>query len=63
MFKEIAPQVVQRFLSDDEDSLIYIIQATDDRFIVVHDDCYFISSGETFVGTKEEIEQQYNIKL
>lgn len=56
------------FMLDDQPETIYVIEGcgTSPRgkiYIVVHEDAYEMTTGETEVSTKEEIENKYNIKL
>ena len=56
------------FQLGDEPETIYVIEGcgTSSRgriYIVVHEDAYELTTGETEVSTKEEIEKKYNIKL
>jgi hypothetical protein len=58
---------IRSFYLDTE--IIHIIPTTnphgnnDDYFIVVNDDPYFITSGNTKILSKNKIEELYNIEL
>ncbi len=55
---------IKTYVVNSQDEVIYIIRGGGrDCYIVVYDDAYEISRGETFLGTKEQVETKFNIKL
>ncbi len=52
------------FTHADNQEVIHVIKTGfEDVYIVVHEDCHEITIGNTYVGSKEEIETKYKITL
>ncbi len=53
---------VMKFIHKDEPEVIYLIKTGfEDKYIVLHEDAHEMSIGNTFVGSKEEVENKYKI--
>lgn len=67
MKKEWTPmndKTIKRFIHNNEQEVIYIIQTGfQDTFIVVHEDAHEMSLGNTFTGSKIQVEAKYKISL
>jgi hypothetical protein len=55
--------VAKAYIASTEDEIMYIIKTSNDYYIAVFDDAYEISRGKTFIGTKEEFKQKFDIEL
>jgi len=67
MYKPIKNKMWAFQLGDEPESL-YVIEgcgtSSNGRlYIVVHEDAFGLTTGETEILTKEKIEQKYNLKL
>ncbi len=63
-WNEMSDLAVKRFISYEQDEVIYVINTGfQDKWMVVNEDAYEMSLGKTFIGTKIEVEQEFNIKL
>jgi len=55
---------VTGFAHKNQQEVIHVIKTGfEDTYIVVHEDCHEMEIGKTFVGSKKEVEYEYNIKL
>jgi len=55
---------ITRFISEDQQEILYIFQTGfDDKWMVVFEDAHEITLGTSFIGTKTEVEQKFNIRL
>lgn len=60
----MSDKAIKRFIADTEDEVMYVIQlGFQDTWKVVFDDAYEMRQEETLIGTKEEVEKKFNIKL
>ncbi len=54
----------QCFISDEGTEVLYIIKTGfEDKYITVWEDAYELVLGDTFIGTKEQVETKFSIKL
>lgn len=57
-------RLVKTFIHKNQPEMIYVIKTGfEDKWIVVHEDAHEITLGNTFIGTKEEVENKYEIEL
>lgn len=55
---------VKEFIHEDQQEVIHVIKTGfEDKYIVVHEDCHEMVIGNTYVGSKEEVENKYKIEL
>lgn len=62
-FKEIEYNKMRTFQFADEPELIHIFKIRDNEYMVVHEDGYDQNTGNVDFGSKEEVENRYEIKL
>jgi hypothetical protein len=63
-WNEISDISVKRFLSHYEDEVIYVINTGfQDKWMVINEDAHERTLGTAFIGTKIEVEQEFDIKL
>ena len=62
-YKPMSDLSIKRFISDETEIIHIIKTGFQDKYIVVFEDAFERSLGETIIGTKEEIEQKFNIEI
>jgi len=62
-YKPMSDVNVKRFISEDTEVVYVIKTGFQDKYIAVFEDAFEISIGKTVLGTKEEIESNFKIRL
>jgi hypothetical protein len=63
-WNKISNTTVQRFISENEDEIIYVIKnGYENMYTVVFEDAYDINSIPNYSGSKENVEEKFNIRL
>lgn len=63
-FSEINPSSMRTFQLGDLPELIHVIKTGfENEYIVTYEDAYNFHTGNTFIGSKEEVEFKFDIKL
>lgn len=60
----MSDKLINQFIHKSQQEVIYVIQTGfQDTWLVLHEDAHEITLGTTFIGTKEEVKNKFNIKL